>query len=57
MYNNLTLRFSGKIKIFWAQKVMVIGRKPKKIYIYELKVNPLHKWTASNTWGVLSVAT
>ena len=38
--------------------VMVIGRKPKNIYTaYELKVNPLKKWTASNTWGVISVAT
>ena len=36
-------------------KAMVIGKKPKKIY--ELKVNPLNKWTASNTWGVISVAT
>ena len=40
-------------------KSMVIGRKSKKIDIpiYELKVNPLNKWTASNTWGVISVAT
>ena len=37
-------------------KAMVIGRKPKKIYIYEFKVNPLNKWTASNTWGAPSVA-
>ena len=29
-------------------KAMVIGRKPKKI-IYELMVNQLDKWTASNT--------
>ena len=37
---------------------MVIGRKPKKIHtVYELKVNPLNKLTASNTWGVISVAT
>ena len=39
-------------------KVMVIERNPKKIdRLYELKVNPLNKWTASNTWGVISVAT
>ena len=32
-------------------KAIVIGRKPKKIHIgYILKVNPLNKWTASNTW-------
>ena len=28
-------------------KAMVIGRKPKKIML----------WTASNTWGVISVGT
>ena len=27
-------------------KAMVIGRKPKKITVYEQKVNPLNKWTA-----------
>ena len=35
-------------------KAMLISRKPKRIY--KLKVNPLNKQTASNTWGVLSVA-
>ena len=37
---------------------MDIGRKPNKIHrLYELKVNPLKMWTASNTWSVISVAT
>ena len=36
--------------------VMVIRRKPKK-RTCELKMNPLNKWTASNTWDVVSVVT
>ena len=31
-------------------KARVFGRKPKKM-------NPSNKWRASNTWGVISVAT
>ena len=37
-------------------KAMVIGRKPKKIDT-ELEMNPSNKRKASNTWGVISVAT
>ena len=37
-------------------KNMVIGRKPKKVTC-ELKINPTKKWIASNTWGVIAVAT
>ena len=43
------------ININNKMKTIVIRRKPKKIY--GLKVNPLNKWTASNTCGVISVAT
>ena len=35
-------------------KAMVIRRKPKKIDI-RIKVNPLNKWAALNTLGVISV--
>ena len=34
-----------------------LSEENQRRYIYELKVNPLHRWTASNTWGVISVAT
>ena len=35
-------------------KVMVIAKKSQR---YGLKVNSLNKWTISNTWVVISVAT
>ena len=52
--NEICEDYGMKINII-KTKAMVIGRKPKNIY--ELKVNPLNKWTASNIWCVISVAT
>ena len=56
MLKNMLMEINETCKDY-RMKAMVIGRNPEKIDIYELKVNPLNKWTASNTWGVISVAT
>ena len=37
-------------------KAMVIGRTPEKIDM-RIKMNPSNKWGASETWGVIKVAT
>ena len=37
-------------------KTMVVERKPKKIDM-RIKDESVEKWTASNTWGAISVAT
>ena len=57
--NDICEDYGVKININ-KTKIMVIGRKPNKIdmrELCELKINPLNKWTASNTWGAISVAT
>ena len=51
--NEICEDYGMKINIS-KTKAMVIGRKPKDIHI-RIKGESMNKWTASNTWGVISV--
>ena len=60
MLKNMLMELSDRCEDYGMKinisktKTMVIGRKPKKIdSLYELKMNPSNKRTASNTSGMI----
>ena len=45
------------MKINTNKKKAMLQEENQRRYTCELKMNPSNNWTASNTWGVRSVAT